>query len=103
MALRDRSSGHHCLPVARRTSSRNSASAALQRRSYSSGVMSGTSPSLPRRCGLFALTMVLGLSDATASAATCRWVGLLLAVTIAGPAIAAAWAFFLGARFGRWV
>jgi hypothetical protein len=42
------------LPVAWRTSSRNKASAASPRCSCSSSVISGTSPSLPRRCGFFA-------------------------------------------------
>jgi hypothetical protein len=41
-----------------------------------------------------------GSSEAN-TPATCRWVRLLLAVTIAGPVIAAAFAVFLGARFGR--
>jgi hypothetical protein len=36
------------------------------------------------------------------TSATCRWVRSLLAVTIAGPVIAAAWTFLRGGRFGRW-
>ena len=85
-------SEHHRLPVAWRTSSRNRASAASPRCLCSAGVISGTSPSLPRRCGFFAVTMVTGSSDGTTSA-TCRCVRSLLAVTIIGPAIVAACAF----------